>query len=88
MKRQETPMQDKKRAPGRPAGSGAQMPAQERARKSRAERARSGGTRLDFSLDADSASKLLTLMEHWQSPTRKQAVERALDIVFQTIAGK
>lgn len=81
-------MQEKRSRGGRPAGSGAQLPAFERARKSRAERAKAGATRLDFSLDADSSEKLLTLMERWQSPNRKHAVERALNIVFQTLVGK
>lgn len=81
-------MQEDKRPRGRPAGSGAQLPPHERTRKSREERAKAGATRLDFSLDAASSEKLLMLMEHWQSPTRKNAVERALDIVYQTIVRK
>ncbi|HEX7649933.1 MAG TPA: hypothetical protein VF450_21230 [Noviherbaspirillum sp.] len=81
-------MEEKKASRGRPAGSGAQLPAEERLRKSRAERAQAGATRVDFSLDAESSNKLAALMEHWNSPTRKHAIERALDIVYKTFVGK
>lgn len=77
---------DTKRPVGRPPGSGAQLPSKERLRLSRANLAKSGGTRLDFSLDAASSGQLAELMEQWDMTTRKEVVQRALDIVHQTIA--
>ena len=73
---------------GRPSGSGAQLPAVERMRKSRSDRAKAGAVRLDFSLVGESAQHLATLMQQWASPTRKDAVERALSLVCQTIHHK
>lgn len=85
MKQAEIP---EKRPRGRPAGSGAQLPAIERARKSRASRAEStkaGGSRLDFWLLGESAEQLVRLMQQWKSPHRKDAVERALDLAYKAI---
>lgn len=45
-----------------------------------------GATRLDFYLDPTQADQLAQLMQHWGVNTRKEAVQRALDIVHQTIA--
>lgn len=73
---------------GRPAGSGEQLPAKERAKKSRAERNFNGATRLDFTLDIDSSNQLFALQHYWDCKTRKETVERALAIVFQTINTK
>jgi hypothetical protein len=75
-----------KRPIGRPPGSGAQLPSKERLRLSRANLAKSGGTRLDFSLDATSSGQLAELMEQWDMSTRKAVVQHALDIVHQTVA--
>lgn len=77
-----------KRRMGRPPGSGAQLPSKERLRLSRENLAKSGGTRLDFSLDAVSSTQLTELMEHWDMKTRKKAVQHALSLIYQTIKGK
>ena len=77
-----------KRPVGRPPGSGAQLPPVERNRQSRANLAKSGGTRLDFSLDAISSGQLDELIELWHMKTRKQAVQHALSIIYQTVRGK
>ena len=73
---------------GRPAGSGAQLPAVERIRQSRASRAAAGATRFDLTLDAEHAARLATLMQQWQCKTRKETIERAIASVFDTIHGK
>lgn len=74
-----------KRPRGRPTGSGAQQPPQIRARQSRKNRAGAGATRLDFSLDSTSSSQLVELMELWNVRTRKEAVQHALNVVYQTV---
>lgn len=74
--------------PGRPLGSGEQLPPAARKRKSRDQLAAAGAVRLDFFLDADSAAQLAHLMERWDSPSRKDAIQRALGIVHQSIYGK
>jgi hypothetical protein len=79
-------MDEQKRRPGRPAGSGEQLPPIERSRQSRQNRAAQGATRLDFYLDPAHSDQLAQLMAHWDLDTRKEAVQRALDIVHQTIA--
>lgn len=79
-------MDEEKRRPGRPAGSGAQLPPIERNRKSRQKRAVDGSTRLDFFLDPPQAGQLTDLMAHWDLNTKKDVVQRALDIVHQTVA--
>jgi hypothetical protein len=79
-------MDEQKRGRGRPAGSGKQLPAVERTRQSRQNRAAQGATRLDFYLDSAHADQLAQLMQHWDLDTKKEAVQRALDIVHQTIA--
>ena len=79
-------MDEQKRRPGRPAGSAEQLPAVERSRQSRQNRTAQGATRLDFYLDPAHADQLAQLMQHWDLDTRKEAVQRALDIVHQTIA--
>jgi hypothetical protein len=79
-------MDEQKRRPGRPAGSGEQLPPTERSRQSRQNRIANGATRLDFYLDPDHSDQLTQLMAHWDLDTRKEAVQRALDIVHQTIA--
>jgi hypothetical protein len=79
-------MDEEKRRPGRPAGSGAQLPPVERNRRSRQNRAAEGATRLDFYLDPANAAQLAELMEHWDLNTKKDVVQRALDIVHQTVA--
>jgi hypothetical protein len=78
-------MDEQKRPPGRPAGSGEQLPPTERSRQSRQNRIANGATRLDFYLDPAHADQLAQLMAHWDLDTRKEAVQRALDIVHQTI---
>jgi len=78
-------MDEQKRRAGRPAGSGEQLPPTERSRQSRQNRAAQGATRLDFYLDPDQAGQLTDLMQHWELKTKKEAVQRALDIVHQTI---
>jgi hypothetical protein len=78
-------MQEEKRPFGRPAGSGEQLAVAERNRKSRQTRTAAGATRLDVMLDAASSDKLTRLIEQWQCVTKKEAVERALAIVLQTI---
>lgn len=77
-----------KSSPGRPAGSGAQLPDAERARKSRSQRAAAGATRLDFSLDAQHSEQLAALVMQWQCKSRKEAIERAITHVYTTIRGK
>lgn len=79
-------MDEQKRRPGRPAGSGEQLPPTERSRQSRQNRAAQGATRLDFYLDPAQADQLTELMQHWDLNTKKETVQRALDIVHQTIA--
>jgi hypothetical protein len=78
-------MDEQKRGRGRPVGSGEQLPAVERTRQSRQNRTAQGATRLDFYLDPAHADQLVQLMQHWDLDTRKEAVQRALDIVHQTI---
>lgn len=78
-------MDEQKRPVGRPAGSGEQLPPTERSRQSRQNRAAQGAPRLDFYLDPDQAGQLADLMQHWELKTKKEAVQRALDIVHQTI---
>lgn len=79
-------MDEQKRRPGRPAGSGEQLPPTERSRQSRQSRAAQGATRLDFFLDPAQAGQLAELMEQWGMSTRKEAVQHALNIVHQTIS--
>ena len=79
-------MDEEKRRAGRPAGSGEQLPARDRARQSRQSRAAQGSTRLDFFLDPPQAGQLAELMEQWDMTTRKEVVQHALDIVHQTVA--
>ncbi|MFK3741573.1 hypothetical protein [Massilia sp. TN1-12] len=79
-------MDEPKRRPGRPIGSGAQLSPVERNRKSRKNMAAEGATRLDFYLAPAHADQLAQLMQHWDIDSRKEAVQRALDIVHQTIA--
>lgn len=79
-------MKELKRRPGRPAGSGEQLPPTERSRQSRQNRTAQGATRLDFYLDPNQAGQLTDLMQHWDLNTKKEAVQRALDIVHQTLA--
>lgn len=74
-----------KRPVGRPVGSGAQLPPIERNRKSRQNRAAQGAPRLDFFLDPPHAAQLAELMEHWGLNTRKDVVQRALDLVHQLV---
>lgn len=75
-----------KRPRGRPAGTvKGQTPAQERNRKSRVERAKAGAMRLDITLDPTSSEQFLKLMQHWKSPTRKEAIERAIASAYRTI---
>lgn len=78
-------MDEPKRRPGRPAGSGAQLPPIERNRESRRRQAAQGAPRLDFFLDPAHAAQLAELMEHWGLNTRKDAVQRALDLVHQLV---
>lgn len=79
-------MDEPKRRPGRPAGSGEQLAPIERNRKTRQKRALDGSTRLDFFLDPPQAGQLAELMEQWDMATRKEVVQHALDIVHQTVA--
>ena len=73
---------------GRPVGSGSQLPAADRTRKSRVERTATGAVRVDFSLDPDSAIRLAKLMEHWQFANRKAAIQQAIDIVYSSVYGE
>jgi hypothetical protein len=73
---------------GRPVGSGAQLPAADRTRKSRVERSATGAVRIDFSLDPGSAIKLTKLMAQWQSTNRKEAIQQAIDIVHASVFGE
>jgi hypothetical protein len=73
---------------GRPIGSGAQLPAADRTRKSRIERSVTGAVRVDFSLDADSVIKLSKLTEQWQCVNRKEAIQQAINIVYASVYGK
>lgn len=73
---------------GRPAGSGAQLPAAARTRKSRDERSASGAVRVDFSLDPDSAAKLGQLMDLWHCPNRKEAIQQAIQIAHLSAYGE
>ena len=73
---------------GRPVGSGAQLPAADRTRKSRTERSATGAVRIDFSLDPGSAIKLTKLIEQWQSTNRKEAIQQAIDIVHASVFGE
>lgn len=70
---------------GRPAGSGAQLPAAERSKVSRAKRAAAGAVRLDFTLEAHEVDALTALIEHWGSRSRKEAIARAIREVAVTI---
>lgn len=79
-------MDEQKRRPGRPAGSGEQLAPIERSRQSRQNRAAQGATRLDFFLDPPQAGQLAELMAQWDMTTRKEVVQHALDIVHQTVA--
>lgn len=79
-------MDEQKRRPGRPVGSGEQLPPIERNRKSRQKRAMDGSTRLDFFLDPLQSDQLTELMDQWGMNTRKEVVQHALDIVHQTVA--
>lgn len=63
-----------------------QLPPVERNRRSRQNRAAQGATRLDFYLDPTNSSQLTELMEHWDVTTKKEVVQRALQIVHQTMA--
>lgn len=69
-------MDEQKRRPGRPAGSGAQLGPADRNRKTRQTRAVDGSTRLDFFLDPPQADQLAELMEQWDMTTRKEVVHR------------
>lgn len=77
-------MQEKK-SRGRPAGSGAQLPPAERAKKSRSRLAAAGAIRLDCALDAQANAHLAKLMRHWGCATRKEAITRAIKIASKTI---
>ncbi len=70
---------------GRPAGSGAQLPAAERSRQSRQRRKQSDSIRLDMTLDTDAVAALNLLMRHWGCRKRKDAVTRALKAAAATI---
>jgi hypothetical protein len=74
-----------KRRAGRPAGQGEQLPVAERARKSRAQRAAAGGTRLELTMNAATTSKLAALIAQWQCSTKKEAVELAIARAYATI---
>lgn len=69
---------------GRPAGSGEQLPPAARSRKSRNNLSTIGAVRVDFSLDPDSAAKLRQLMELWQCPNRKEAIQQAIQIAHMS----
>jgi hypothetical protein len=44
-----------------------------------------GATRLDFFLDRTQSYQLEELMKHWDLNTRKDTVQRALNIVHQMV---
>ena len=71
--------------PGRPAGSGAQLPAIVRTRASRLQRAQDGAVRLDVTLDPSTHASLLDLMQHWGCATKKEVIERAIQATANTI---
>jgi hypothetical protein len=78
-------MDEQKRRPGRPVGSGQQLAPIERNRQSRQQRAVDGSTRLDFFLDPPQSNQLMELMAQWDMSSRKEVVQHALDIVHQTV---
>ncbi|RYF46527.1 MAG: hypothetical protein EOO38_13935 [Cytophagaceae bacterium] len=78
-------MNEPNRRAGRPAGSGSQLSPVERNRRSRQHLMAEGATRLDFFLDRTQSYQLEELMKHWDLNTRKDTVQRALNIVHQMV---
>lgn len=76
---------DIKSRPGRPSGSGAQLPAIARTRASRAKRSEAGHVRLDVSLDQSTYAALSALMQHWGCTTKKETIEKAILAAATTI---
>ena len=70
---------------GRPAGSGAQLPAITRTRNSRSQRAQLGAVRLEVTLDQSTHDALLSLLQHWHCSTKKETLERAIQAAASTI---
>ncbi len=71
---------------GRPAGSGAQLPATVRAKQSRKERLAAGGARIELTLDGDTMAAVSQLVEHWGCRSKKEAIERAITIAASAVA--
>ena len=70
---------------GRPAGSGAQLPAIARTRASRSQRAQRGAVRIEVTLDKTTHEAVLSLMQHWGCVTKKEVLERAIQAAADTI---
>lgn len=70
---------------GRPAGSGAQLPAGVRAKQSRQERLQGGAVRMEVTLSADTMAGVNQLVEHWGCRSKKEAVERAIEIAVSAV---
>lgn len=71
--------------PGRPAGSGAQLPAIARTRASRSQRAQLGAVRIEVTLDKMTHDAVLLLMQHWKCATKKEVIERTIQAAASTI---
>ena len=71
--------------PGRPAGSGAQLPAIARTRSSRFQRAQLGAVRIEVTMDKATHDAVLALMHHWGCATKKEVIERAIQAMASTV---
>ena len=78
-------MQQPNKSPGRPAGSGAQLPSIARTRASRAQRAKLGAVRIEVTLDKTTHEAVLALMQHWGCTTKKETLERAIQAAAGTV---
>jgi hypothetical protein len=78
-------IKSKEPRPGRPAGSGAQLPAIARTRASRSQRAQRGAVRIEVTLDKTTHDAVLALMQHWGCTTKKEVVERAIQAAASTV---
>ena len=70
--------------PGRPAGSGAQLPAIARTRASRTQRALLGAVRIEVTVDKTTHDAVLALMRHWGCTTKKEVIGRAIQAAAST----
>ena len=71
--------------PGRPTGSGAQLPAIVRTRSSRSQRALLGAVRIEVTLDKATHDTVLALMHHWGCATKKEVIERAIQATASAV---